>query len=362
MSITWRSGAGLAVLIVVGDGIGCEDHAGLDTGDSLVVSFTPSFLYVSATTSDDDCASGPVVHLLGSHADGTPADGARVQLWLSGASTATIDVDAIDLARDGTAAVCLHAGATPGSASVNARSGPITTSAMIDIRQRTVPSGGSISLAATPVTSGTASPASLCALPAVTTCIPTLPRQTSVSAQGTGTDTLAVPDDALVTLSTTLGWWADGTCTSESRLASTTRKLTGTIAAATLCFDDLGGSGVVSTRSGSVTGMLQVPVRQVPRAIIANASQSSAKVGDSIAFSVGVLDCAGTGVPNTTFRLDVTAGQIDFATGTAGLPKTGADGSVVISGTARALPATVKVSLINEPSVACNDTIALVGP
>lgn len=338
---------------------GC-DTSYLDTNDVLEASFDPAVLYVS-TSVESDCFGGALVSLAAHHADGTAADGAVIQLWLTGSTTAALSKDSVTLNSNGTdRTACLSPGLQVGTTTLHARSGPVETMQTIDVRPLAVPTGGMLALSLTPVPVTTPA-ASTCGMVAAG-CGPT-GRTGAIAIQATSTDLNPVPDGAVVGLATNLGLLSSRACSvgagATSNLLAVT--LTGGQASAFACFDDSGGSATITAHSGSVSQSAQLVLHPALHGIVLAADRAAAAANDTVTFAGSAVDCTGQGIAAIPVVLQVDAGAFDLATGTTSQAKTGMDGTVTFTGTVRAVPLKVSISVLSAPQVACQTTVAAAG-
>jgi hypothetical protein len=342
--------------------MGCTDAEFLDTGGSLKVLLEPGIAVAAPGPGDGTCteASGVGVRIVASHADGAAASKAHVQLWLTGTVAATLSETAVVLGDDGTSnTACLSPGTSPGTATVHARSGPIEATASLDIRARAVPAGGSLIVATTPVASTQPVPASACGGAMPGACTPGEAREAAITISAQGTETQAVPEGAVVTLTTDLGWLSATSCdASGPREPTLAVALARGIGHAIACFPDLGGTATITARSGPVLGSGRIEVPSIPRVVHLVANRSHAAAGEDVAFHALVSDCQGRGIANVPVGFAVTAGQLTLADGASFFGVSGADGTVTLRGAAATVPLGVSIRLLGAPQVQCAASIA----
>jgi hypothetical protein len=356
----------LALLLLATLIEGCSDPQVLGTGDTLIATFEPGLIYAmgAAPVTGTGCteAGGATLYLVGVRNDGTAAGGVTIELWLSGPATASLSKSSVTLGNDGTdTSVCLMPGVAPGTVTLNARSGTILTTAPITVAARSVPSDGTLLLTSSIIAGGSPQPGSSCGAPAPAACAPGQGRATAFSVQGLGSSMSPLPDAAGVVVSTTFGWLVTGTgsCSDPAQQASVNLTLSAGVAETTLCFPDLAGTAVVTARSGAVTTMVTINVPAVAESVVLVPSAASAVSGAAVSFVAFVSDCAGNGVPGVPVAMLVKTGEVDFGSAGASVAKSGSDGLLTFSGTAKTLPLAVEAELLAFPQVACSSTIGL---
>ena len=341
----------------------------IDKDGMLVVTVEPGFVYAgSPDEAESDCikSGGAVVSVFGAQPDGSPADSAMVQVWLSssteGAFRGQQQSTSVKLDSDGFASgLCFQAGETPGTVTINARSGPVNASTTIDVRERLVPSGGQLALTVSPITSGSqrAVATSSCGDPAPRGCVSAAPRKALISVSAS-VPTGGVPSSALVTLSAAdLGWLSvSGDCTETPQLGQIQVPLTAAAATATWCFPDFGGTGNLTASSGEVNVTAHLAVPAIPASLVAFPSVAHPKEGDPLTLTAYVTDCSGNAVPGVPVAFQTATGNFALSGGSVAVSKTTADGTVTVSGTAAALPLAITAQVIGSEIVACPLTIA----
>ncbi|MDB4955789.1 MAG: hypothetical protein JWO36_3358 [Myxococcales bacterium] len=337
---------------------GCTDASFLDTGDVLIASFEPGFLYVHESGTAD-CNGGAKVLLSARHGDGTAAHDATVQLWLTGSATATLSKESVTLSTQGAdESACLTPGPAVGTTTLHARSGAVETSQTIDVRDRTVPSGGMLTLGVSPI-SFEAPPPSACGMPA-TGCGSSI-RQAAVAIQASGTDSSPVPAGAVVGLATSIGSLSTSPCAGATS-GSLQNLLSATLASGQagvfVCFDDSGGAGMLTARSGSITASAPLTLRPVLRGVTFDPDRTAAKAGDKVTFSGFALDCSGQGIAGVPVALQIEVGSFVLNDGTTVIAKTATDGSVTYSGTVGAVPLRARLGVLGASQVSCESSIA----
>lgn len=347
--------AGLAILATAS---ACTDEDFLDTGDVLIAVVEPGTLFVTST-SDDGCVEngGAKVRLIGQHADGTPAKEAKVQLWLTGPAAATLTLDSVTLSKEGTNEdACLLPTTFAGTSTLHARSGPIEVTTTAETSNRIVPTGGSIILAASPIASTSSTPPSSCGAVPQNACSPGTGRAAAVNVQALPAEAKPVPEGAQVTLSTSFGQLGATECgTTASSIANLV--LVGGAATARLCLPDVGGKATVTAQSGVTKASIEVEVRSIPRAVLLVPNRAQATAGTTVSFTTIVTDCEGRGVPDVALVLRTRTGVFAPDDGTPAVPKTGADGSFTISGSATVVPLELSAELVGAAQVGCAATI-----
>jgi hypothetical protein len=350
-----------AVSIFVG---GCGDTHFLDTGDTLIATFEPGFVYVEATAPipSPTCVDtgGARLRLLGVRTDGSAAGRTKVQLWLSGPVTAALSASSIELDDDGAdSSVCFAPGSIAGTATLHARSGVVETTATIQILARVVPAGGSLVVAFSAVTGQVSVPPSSCGAPTPASCSDGGHRSASIVVEGLPSDTASVPEGAAVVVSTDFGWLTVGAdCQDPARAGSVKILLASGMGQATICFPDTAGTATVTAHSAAVTASAHVDVPTIPRSIELLPNRTMATAGAAISFVAFVSDCAGHGVAGAVVAFDATSGGVVFDGTNAPVTKSGADGLATINGTISVVPAVVVAELLGMPQVACSSTIA----
>jgi hypothetical protein len=344
---------------------GCgEDTHFLDTGDTLIATFEPGFVYVTATapTPGPTCVDtgGARVRLLAVRTDGSTAGQTKVQVWLSGPVTGALSTSSVELDDDGAdSSICLAPGSIAGTATLHARSGIVETTATIEILARAVSTGGSLVVASSAVTGQAAAPPSSCGAPAPASCSGAPVRSASITVEGLPSDTAAVPEGAAVVVSTDFGWLTTkADCQDPARSGSVNLLLASGLGQATICFPDIAGTATVTARSAAVTASTRLDVLAIPRSIELLPNRKTAAAGAAISFVAFVSDCAGNGVAGAVVAFDATSGGVVFDGAGAPATKSGADGLATINGTVSVAPAVVIAELLGMPQVACASTIA----
>ena len=341
----------------------------IDKDGTLVVTVEPGFVYAGPPNdTEPDCvkSGGAVVSVFGAQPDGTPAESATVEVWLSssteGAFRGQKQSTSVKLGSDGFATgLCFQAGETPGTVTVNARSGPVNASSTIDVRERLVPTGGQLMLTVSPITSSSqrATAASSCGEPEPAGCVSGTPRKALVSVIAS-VPMGGVPSSALVTLSAGgLGWLsASGDCTETPELGQIQVPLTASAATATWCFPDFAGTGNLTASSGGVSATAHVTVPAIPASLVAFPSVAHPKQGDPLTLTAYVTDCAGNAVAGVPVAFQTSTGDFELSGGSVAVSKTSSDGVVTVSGTIAAVPLAVTAKVIGSEIISCPLTVA----
>lgn len=325
----------------------------LDTGDVLTVSTEQGLIYTSEAPASNDCSDGAKVQLLAHRADGAAAGNAKVQVWITGATAATLSTASVELDDDGTSdAVCLHPGIRPGDLTLHARSGPIETMTTVQIQGRKVPPGGKLVLSISPPSQAAPPPASACGIPA-TTCPSGASRAADVSVHGMTPVGDEAPEGTNVTLNSSIGWFGVAGCPDQRSTGVLSLALTGGAAHAKLCLSEQGGTATLTARSGTVENSATIEVRTIPRSVFLVPSRLQATAGTAISFVAFVTDCGGQPVADVPLALQTRSGTWTPAEGTPAVPRTGADGSVTLSGIANVVPLTVDIQILGASQVHC---------
>ncbi|MCW5807260.1 MAG: hypothetical protein KIT31_33200 [Deltaproteobacteria bacterium] len=344
----------VGVVVVVGL-VACTDGAVLDTGDTVIVVAESGTVFAPALDGAG-CRErgGSPIRVIGQRSDGTPARGAEVQLWLTGSPVAaSLTVDSVTLSDNGTSEIaCVVPGAFAGTSTLHARSGPVEATTTIETADRAVPPGGTLKLGASPIVSDAAIPASSCGV-VQSGCFPGTGRTTQLSVLALPPAGKAVPERSEVTLATNAGA-LDCQAATIARLA-----LVGNAASTRLCLPDLGGKVTVTAHSGTTSAMLELDVRTVPRGVVLVPDRAVAAVNTAVSYTAIVTDCEGRGVADVALLLRTTSGVFRPAEGTPAIPKTGADGSVTIAGTAVTLPLALRAEVVGAQQIECLATIGV---
>jgi hypothetical protein len=224
---------------------------------------------------------------------------------------------------------------------------------MVDVRAREVPAMGTLALVVSPA-ADPRSPQSTCGSGS---CTP-LAQRAGVTVLGTGTATVAVPDRAIVHLSTTGGWLSTAGCADAAGPNTVDVELAGGQAGAYLCDDENGGAAMLAAHSGTVSATAQVAFRPVIHGIELTPSRATAAAGNPVQLTAFVFDCGMQPIAATPVTLQITAGAFDFDGTSSPTGTTSAAGTVVFSGTVRAVPLTATAHILGASQVSCAATIA----